>query len=137
MELGKRAKANQLVFKPTKTWLREHKTRPKECPNTDCICIIDNFNHNHQGYCVGYYGLNGDLDMVSLCWVGWDKENKELQLHNALLHPQEATNMAMFLNWAVGAMWQMIPEYRKQIGIMLRKRTHNVNKLRHNGQSKV
>ncbi len=115
-----------LQFQPTKTWLRKHQVRPTECQNSDCVCIIDNINHNHQGFCVGYYDRNGDLDMLSLCWVAWDKESKELELQNALLHPQEASQLAMFLNWGVVAMWGMLPEYRKQIGDMLRKRTRDV-----------
>jgi len=56
-----------LVFKPTKVWLDEHKGRPQECHNPDCICVIDNINKHHHGFCCGFYPHNGDLDMVMLC----------------------------------------------------------------------
>ena len=42
------------MFKPTKTWFKNHNYKPVECQNVDCVCILDHFNHNHQGYCVGY-----------------------------------------------------------------------------------
>lgn len=115
-----------LTFQPTKTWLKEHKARPVECRCSDCVCIMDNFNQNHQGYCVGYYGHSGDLDMISFCWIAWDADQRELKWHNALFHPQEATAVALFLNWAVASLWHMIPEYRKSVANMARKRTWDI-----------
>lgn len=120
----------RLEIKPTKTWLKEHKYKPKECQCVECICILDLFNHNSNGFCVGYYSHNGDLDMLSICWVGWDKDNKELYYHNALMHPAEASMFAAYINFAVCSIWGMIPDYRKQLGKMLRKRTIDIKKRR-------
>ena len=124
-----------LEFNPTKEWLKRHKVKPKECESPDCICLIDHFNHNHQGFCVGYYPHNGDLDMVSLCWISWDSETQELRRQNALMHPSEASLMATFIQFASGVMWELIPDYRKQIGEMGRKRTRDI-KRRAKGASK-
>jgi hypothetical protein len=113
-------------FQPTKTWLKRHRHKPPECPIKDCVCVTDYFNDNHHGFCVGYYPHSGDLDNLMVCWVLWSNANNRLERQSGLLHPQEAMFLSGLLNFAAMTVWGMLPEYRAQLGSMMRKRTRAV-----------
>ncbi len=123
---------NRMVFQPTKSWFKEHSSKPSECMVPTCTCIIDSFNNNHQGFCVGLYPHNGDHDMISLCFVAWNNKEERLERQNAVLHPSEAAWLATFLSMASAEAWSWLPDYRSDIGKLMRKRTRDIKRSKAN-----
>lgn len=128
---------DKLEFKPTKTWIKQHQYRPEECEDKECYCIIDHFNKHSYGFCAGIKLNNdGDLDIISFCDITFnilDKEKDESESRRYLWHPNEALWIATCLNLTVINALYMMPNHRKQLGYLNRRRTRIVNK-RNNGQ---
>ena len=118
-----------LQFKPTKTWVKYHKYRPRECVCLDipCYCILDHFNKHTHGFCVGI-GLSEDdgLDMVRFCDRTYNPETNESYCTSRQWHPNEAQLVATYLSMGVISAWSLLPEYRKQLGKMGIKRTRQI-----------
>ena len=121
---------NVLKFEPTKTWIKDHKVRPKECvcPDIPCYCIIDHFNHHAHGFCVGISPSQDDLDIVRFCERTYDPETNDGVCASRQWHPNEAQLVATYLSFAVINAWHLFPEYRKQLGSMGRQRTKELKK---------
>ena len=121
---------NNLNFAPTKTWIKEHKYRPKSCPDKNCFCILDHANQHDQGFCTGIrLNDDGDLDIISLCENFYRPELPDTT-SRYMLHPNEAQLLATYLSFAVINAWAMLEDYRKQLGNMGRKRTASLKKSR-------
>ncbi len=119
---------NNLEFKPTKTWIKEHRYRPKSCPDKECFCILDHANHHDQGFCVGIcLNDDGDLDIISLCENFYHAIPPDTA-SRYMLHPNETQLLATYLSFAVMTAWGMLENYRKQLGSMGRKRTALIKK---------
>ena len=118
-------------FEPAKEWTRNHKVRPKECiaPDVPCYCILDHFNHHAHGFCVGIC-LNDedDLDIIRFCDRTYDPETNDSECASRQWHPNEAQLVATYLSFATINAWYLMPEYRKQLGNMGRKRTRQLHK---------
>jgi len=124
---------HKLEFKPTKTWIKEHKVRPKECvcPGTPCYCILDHFNQHRHGFCVGIDVSNSKdngLDVIRFCDRAYNTETGDEECASRQWHPSEAQLVAAYLSFAVMNAWQLIPGYRKQLGEMGRQRTRQINR---------
>ena len=118
----------KLLFQPTKTWIKNHKDRPEECPDKDCHCILDHINKHSCGFCVGIFLGGDDLDIISFCNNTYDLETHQSEARRYLWHPNEAHLIATYISYAVLNAWTMLPNHRKQLGYMNRKRTRLLNK---------
>lgn len=127
---------DNLEFKPTKRWIREHKYRPEGCPDKECYCSVYDFNKHGYGFCTGIKLNNkGDLDIISFCNTTFSVELPEEE-RRYLWHPNEALWIATCLNCAVISAWAIMPTHRKQLGYLNRQRTRLLNKLNRNQQQK-
>ena len=130
-----------LEFKPTKAWLQEHKFRPKEClyPEKPCHCVLDHFEHRGYGFCVGIV-LPGectpeiyDLDLIRFCERVYDTEENGPVCFSRQWHPNEAQLVSTYLSFAAMNLWHLLPDYRKQLGTMLRVRGRRLNRGANDG----
>jgi len=103
--------ADKLEFKPTKTWIKEHKAHPKEC-KADCHCIFNDWLSEY-GFCVGLQPDSKDTpDIISFCCSYFDPSTQKPAMHQFLWHPQEANWISTILSFAVTETWSLIPQYR-------------------------
>ena len=121
----------KLEFNPTKQWIKEHKHRPTECvcPDVPCYCILDHFNQHAYGFCVGIsLGKDDGLDIIRFCDRTYNPETNDGECASRQWYPAEAQLVAMYLSFAAGDAWRLLPEYRQQLGEMQRKRTRHINR---------
>ncbi len=121
---------SELEFKPTKRWIRDHKVRPHECicPDIPCYCILEHFNEHAYGFCMGItISKENGLDIIVFCDRTFDPETNEPVCASRLWHPSEAQLVSTYLSFAVTQAWQLMPDYRKQLGNMKRTRTRNIH----------
>lgn len=122
----------KLRFNPTKRWIRDNKHRPDECvcPDVPCYYILSHFNQHAHGFCVGI-SLNKDdeLDIIRFCDRTYNPEINDGVCASRQWHPNEAQLVATYLSLAVINAWQLLPEYRQQLGEMGRQRTRQLHKI--------
>jgi len=120
-----------LDFKPTKQWVKEHRARPRECicPDVPCYNILDHFNKHGHGFCIGISlgEDDDDLDIIRFCDRTYNTETGDVVCASRQWHPNEAQLVSTYLSIAVINAWGLLPEYRKQLGEMGRKRTRQIN----------
>jgi hypothetical protein len=119
-----------IKFQPTKTWLREHRRRPKQCTDLKCVCVMDFFNDDSIGFCTGWLFDNDGqgLDIISFCNIGFEP-GKGPTCHRALWHPAECLLAQTAINFAVQELWLAFPWYRAEVGRMKQKRKQALRKL--------
>jgi len=127
----KETRTMELDFKPTRIWIKEHKTRPKEClhPDIPCYNILDHFNQHGHGFCAGISldEADGDLDIIRFCDRTYDPETGDAVCASRQWHPNEAQLVSTYLSIAVINAWGLLPEYRRQLGEMGRRRTRQIH----------
>ena len=122
----------KLEFNPTKRWIRDHKCRPAECicPDVPCCYVLDTFNQHGYGFCVGISLEKDDgLDIIRFCDRTYNPETNDSDSASRQWYPAEAQLVATYLSFATGNVWQLLPEYRKQLGEMGRQRARLLHKL--------
>ena len=118
-------------FRPTRTWLSQHKSRPEQCPDTNCHCSINHMTDGSKaegGLCTGIR-LNVDLDNISFCYKIFDEPSSKFTFTRSVFHPSEAQLIATMLSIANMELWLLLPGYRKELGEMLRKRSQKIGKV--------
>ena len=105
---------------PTKTWRKEHSSRP--CDNKDCYCVLDAFDDYNAGCCGGLMIDNDNMDIIRLCHSLLDITTNKLRTQSMLIHPNEALLLSVQLSMAVMDVLKCNPEYRKVLGVMGRRR---------------
>lgn len=116
-----------LEFKPTKTWLKNHKHHPINCPDKKCYCVMNYMTNNYEsGFCGGIKLDNQPyaLDNISFCWRAYDIETDEFIYDRILLHPAESLLVSNILSMTTANLLTLIPDYRKEMNTL----KHNVTK---------
>ena len=120
-----------LLFRLTKTRLRDFRKRPKDCGDKDCNCVMDWFEDDGagQGFCTGLRNQEGkDPDIIQVCHRIFEPKSEKLRFISMVFHPSEAMWLCDLINEAVIYAWSAIPEYRKMLHYHRSKRTRILNK---------
>lgn len=111
-----------MEINPTKKWVKEH----HPCPHFKVKCrqVLDSFDKLGQGWCVGLNPDACDLDVVNLC-IGFSqswRKGSPIKIKHHAVTPIEASDIGSCLHIAVAEVFNLNPQFRKQAGIMKRKR---------------